>query len=191
MRHQVSPALGFTQRLHKKKRQRLGGNALWCVWCVWCVVCVVCVVWWCGGVVVCDTLKTPCVGSKRFRVYQQHAHMLKHMCACCRYTRMRFEPTHGEVGRGEGLWWGWWGWEGGGGVLFPLYLSSLLSFSLPSFSLSPLSATMTMITRPVGLSLCTHGSDLPESQSACTLAHSLFGGTCSYHITVQASCHLE
>ena len=50
---------------------------------------------------------------------------------------------------------------------------------------------MTMITRPVGLSLCTHGSDLPESHSACTLAHSLFGRTCSYQKTEQASCHLE
>ena len=34
---------------------------------------------------------------------------------------------------------------------------------------------MTMITRPAGLSLCTHGSNLPECQSACTLAHSVFG----------------
>ena len=32
-----------------------------------------------------------------------------------------------------------------------------------------------MITRPAGLSVCTHGSDLPECQSARTLAHSLFG----------------
>ena len=34
---------------------------------------------------------------------------------------------------------------------------------------------MTMITRPLGLSLCTHGSNLPECQSACTSAHSLLG----------------
>ena len=55
------------------------------------------------------------------------------------------------------------------GVLFSL---SLLSSR--SCRLSPLlSVTMTMITRPVGLSLCTHGSDLPECQSAWTLAHSL------------------
>ena len=67
---------------------------------------------------------------------------------------------------------------------------SLLTFSSLS-SLSSHSATMTMITRPDGLSMCTHGSDLPESQSDCTLAHSLFGGTRSYHIPVQASCHLE
>ena len=25
------------------------------------------------------------------------AHMLKHVCACCRYTRRRFERTHGDV----------------------------------------------------------------------------------------------
>ena len=46
--------------------------------------------------------------------------------------------------------------------LFPL-LSSLSSFS----------ATMTMITRPIRLSLCTHGSGLSECQSAWTWAHSL------------------
>ena len=35
---------------------------------------------------------------------------------------------------------------------------------------------MSIITRPVGsLSLCTHGSNLLECQSACTLAYSLFG----------------
>ena len=43
------------------------------VWCVVCVVvCSVCAVW-CGGVVVCGTLKTPCVGSKCFRVSVQNA----------------------------------------------------------------------------------------------------------------------
>ena len=52
-------------------------HMVWCgvVWCVWCV-CGVCV---CGVCVVC------------------HAHMLKHMCAWCRYTRRRFERTHGGV----------------------------------------------------------------------------------------------
>ena len=50
------------------------------------------------------TLKTPCVDSKRFpcvdsrrpRVCRQHAHMLFSMWAWCRYTRGRFEPTHGK-----------------------------------------------------------------------------------------------
>ena len=56
------------------------------------VVCVcVCGVVWCG------TLKTPCVDSKRPRVYRHHTHMLKHMCAWCRYTRGRFESRHGGV----------------------------------------------------------------------------------------------
>ena len=133
----------------------------------------------------------PCVLAERPHV--------EHMRAFCRYTRMRCEPTHGDVfnhTHGE---------EGRGGRVVVVVFSSL-TFSLPSLSLfrrsfsllssrscrlSPLSATMTMITRPVGLFLCTHGSDLPESQSAGTLAHSLFGRTCSYHVTVQASCHLE
>ena len=49
-------------------------------------------------------------------------------------------------------------------------LSSLLS------SLSSLSATMTTNDHSSSrLSLCTHGSNLPECRSACTLAHSLFG----------------
>ena len=57
-----------------------------------------CAVW-------CGTLKTPlcpfktppCVDSKRPRVYRHHANMLKHMCAWCRYTRGRFERTHGPL----------------------------------------------------------------------------------------------
>ena len=66
------------------------------------VVCVRCGVW-------CDTLKnpacplntSPCVRPKRPRLYRHHAHMLKHVCAWCRYTRGRFERTHGveEGGR--------------------------------------------------------------------------------------------
>ena len=62
-----------------------------------CVGGVVCAVW-------CGTLKTPCVDSKRFpcvdskrpRVCRQHAHMLFNMWAWCRYTRGRFESTHGK-----------------------------------------------------------------------------------------------
>ena len=43
------------------------------------------------------TKRTPCVDSKRFRVYRHHAHMWKQMCAWCWYTRGRFECTHGGV----------------------------------------------------------------------------------------------
>ena len=120
--------------------------------------------------------KNLCVGSKRLRVYRQNALMCYHMRAFCGYTRKRFEPTHGDVlnlhtERRER-----------GGVIFYLSSSSSIpsfyslslflslpllyhSLSLSSFSslfslLSSLSATMTMIARPVG-SLCTHGSDLP------------------------------
>ena len=46
---------------------------------------------------VCTFKTSPCVDSKRHRVYRHHAHMLKHMCAWCRYTRRRLEPTHGDV----------------------------------------------------------------------------------------------
>ena len=44
---------------------------------------------------VCPSKKPPCVDSKRPRVYRHHAHMCYHMCAWCRYTRRRFESTHG------------------------------------------------------------------------------------------------
>ena len=56
------------------------------------VVCVRCGVW-------CET--SPCVHSKRPRVCRHHAHMLKHMCAWCQYTRGRFERTHGDVLNGH------------------------------------------------------------------------------------------
>ena len=69
--------------------------------CVWCV----CGVWesvWCG-----TQKKSPCVDSKRPRVYRHHARRRLHMRAWCRYTQGRFESTHGgfldgHTGRGEG-----------------------------------------------------------------------------------------
>ena len=82
-------------------------------WC--CVLCcgVVCAVLWCGV----KRWKTPCVHSKHSRVYVQNipvctfktspcmpaqrAHMLKHVCAWCRYTLGRFERTHGDVLNGH------------------------------------------------------------------------------------------
>ena len=67
---------------------------LWCVCGV--VYSVVCVVWHAENPV-CPFKTCPCVRSKRPRVYRHHAHMLKHMCAWCRYTRGRFERTHGHV----------------------------------------------------------------------------------------------
>ena len=83
------------------------------VWCCGCCVVLCCVVvLWCVCGVVCGTVKKtvcpletcPCVRSKRPRVYRQHAHMLKHMCAWCRYTRGCFGRTHGHFlsGHGEG-----------------------------------------------------------------------------------------
>ena len=77
-----------------------------CWWCVCRRVCL-CGVVWCGVVcaVRCGTLKnpvyglptrSPCVDSKRLRVYRHHAHMLFSMWAWCRYTRGRFESTHGK-----------------------------------------------------------------------------------------------
>ena len=56
----------------------------WCL-CVWCVVLSgvwLCVVWcllWCGTLKtsVCAFNPSPCVRSKRSRVYRQHAHMYK------------------------------------------------------------------------------------------------------------------
>ena len=71
-----------------------------------CVCVVLCGVVWCGVVcaVWCGTLKAPCVDSKRFpcvdstrpRVCRQHAHMLFGVWAWYRYTRGRFESSHGK-----------------------------------------------------------------------------------------------
>ena len=104
--------------------------------CVVSVVCVVCVV---GvsrvqvrNVSVCRFKTHPCVPAKRAHV--------ELMCAFCRHTRMRFEPTHGDVlsihtgrrGKGGG---GGVGWGGGGrGSLLSLFL-----FSLPALVVSLLS----------------------------------------------------
>ena len=67
----------------------------WCVWWWWwCVV-------WHRENPVCPLKTSPCVRSKRSRVYRHHAHMLKHMCAWCRHTRGRFERTHLRVLNGH------------------------------------------------------------------------------------------
>ena len=46
---------------------------------------------------VCGFKTSPCVRSKRPRVYRHHAHIFQHMYAWCRHTRGRFECTHGGV----------------------------------------------------------------------------------------------
>ena len=64
---------------------------------LWCVV--VCGVW-------CGTLEKPRVSTQHVSmcafktspfVPAPRAHMLKHVCALCRYKRRRFERTHGDV----------------------------------------------------------------------------------------------
>ena len=132
--------------------------------CVWmCVVSAVCCVWcvWRGLArrkpPVCRFRTDPCMPEKRPHVFN--------MRAFCQYTRKRFEPTRGDVlnlhtEKRK---------ERGVSLLSRLLFSSLFPL------LSSLSSLSDEITRPIGLSLCTHGSDLPENQSAFTLAHSLFG----------------
>ena len=59
-----------------------------------CGVCGVCgVTHW--NKTVCRFKTSSCVGSKRPRVHRHHAHMCFNMYAWCRYTRGRFESTHG------------------------------------------------------------------------------------------------
>ena len=122
----------------------------------------------------CRSKTHPCVPAKRPHVFN--------MRAVCRYTRKRSEPTHGDVSnlhakRREGRRVR----EGGGSLLslFPsLFLSSVVLFL---FSLSLLSSSLSSLSNNDNdhsssrFSLYTHGSDLPECQSAWTLAHSLFG----------------
>ena len=74
-----------------------GSLFTWCGVCVVCVVCVMCVVW-CGTLKkkpCVDSKRPTCARSKRPRACWHHAHMLKHTCAWCRYTRRRFESRHG------------------------------------------------------------------------------------------------
>ena len=49
----------------------------------------------CDDPPVCPLKTPPCVDSKRPRVCRHHAHMCFNMWAWCRYTRGRFERTHG------------------------------------------------------------------------------------------------
>ena len=147
----------------------------WCCVVLLCVLCVLCVLWCLLGCVcgVCCVVLLCCLAHGRPPLLFQNG-----ACSTC----ARFAGTHGSVlnrthgdvsnrhmGRREGE-----------GVLFSLsslpslFLSSVsfsFSCSLPSlvFSLFSLSNNDNDHSSS-RLSLCTHGSDLPESQSACTLA---------------------
>ena len=139
---------------------------------VWCVLSVCGAAWQAEKPSVCRFKTSPCVGSKRFRVYKQNARM----CSTCG----RFAGTHGSVlnlhmETFQNLLHGEEGERGFSSLSFslhpslPLFLPLLLFFSLPSslslllfssFVIFPflflfpsslsLSITMTMITRPVG-----------------------------------------
>ena len=120
--------------------------------------------------------------EKRSRVYVQNAPVCTFKTpashwtrAFSKYTRKRFERSHGSVlnvHTGESL---------SPRVSLLSYVSFFLSRSLSARlslslvgSLCLFSITMTMIASPVG-SLCTHGPSCPEYQSARALAHSLLG----------------
>ena len=151
-------------------------------WCVLCVRCGVCGVW--RGLAreklpVCRFQTPPCVPAKRAHVFN--------MCAWCRHTRRRFEHYT------------WRRFEPTEPLSLSPSLSLVPSFSLPSFSSFSLSLVLFLRSLPSlffsfsfsalfsslsnndndhsssGLSLCTHGSDLPECQSAWASVHSLFG----------------
>ena len=142
---------------------------LWCVWW-WCLVCW-CVCGACCGVCVWRGLargKPPCVSSKRLRLYVQNASCVparrahvEHMGAFSRYTRSRFERTHGGV----------WSLHKEGLSLLVSFLLSLFRRSFPSFSSFVLFSLLSSLSNNDNdhsssqLSLCTHGSDLPECQS--------------------------
>ena len=71
-----------------------GALCAWCVcWVVWCLRCAVCAVcgaaWHAENTSECRFKTSPCVGSKRIRVYRQNARMLN--------TCARFAGIHGCV----------------------------------------------------------------------------------------------
>ena len=107
-----------------------------CAWCVLCVCGVVCVVCVWRG-------KHPNVGSKRLRVQVQNARMLN---TCARFAGAHggFSNLHTEA------------------TLSHPSFSSWLSFSSLFFSLSNNDNDHSSS----GLSLYTHGYDLPECRSA-------------------------
>ena len=147
-----------------------------CMCGVWCGVVLFCVVWLLGM-----RKNPPCVDSKRLRECVQDASVCTGKTPACvghagvpRYTRKRFESTHG-------------------GFFRLLCLSCSLSVFL---ALSSLSATMTMITCPVG-SLCVHTA-LTSQSVGLRVLWLIFpvGRTCSHHarnncpgFTMQASRH--
>ena len=62
---------------------------VWRVGCaVWCVVCN-------AQKPVCRFKTRPCERSKRLRVNREHVRMFKRMRTCCRFTRRRFQFSHG------------------------------------------------------------------------------------------------
>ena len=85
---------------------------------VCCVRCDVCgAAWRAEKNHVCRFKTSPCVGSKRFRVYRQNARMCS---TCARFAGTHggvFERSHGEEGRRVGR-----------GVLSSLFLSSVVLF---------------------------------------------------------------
>ena len=184
-KHSLS-RLKITPAVHDSKHSFVCACSVVCVLCAWwCLVCCVSVgVCVCVCVGVCGATwhaenppcvgfqTSPCVRSKRLRVYRKHARM----CSTC----ARFSGTHGGVLNVHT--------ETFGGE--PLSLSPLVlpTFSLPSFS-SLFSSLLFSIFFSLlfslrnndsdhsssRLSLCTHGSDLPECQSPWASVHSLFG----------------
>ena len=145
---------------------------------VWCVVSVVCVRGVCGCVLsVCNAAghaeNPPHVPAKRPHV--------EHMRAFRRYTRKRFEPTHGDVLNQH---------TGSASL-------SLSSFSLPSFFLLSFSHSLSLLSCLLSL-LSQRNNDNDHSFSRLSLYTFPVWRTCSHHernncpgITVQASCHLE
>ena len=130
----------------------------WCamcgVWCAWCVRGVCCVV----VLSVCSAAwhaeNPPCVGSKRLRVKVQNASVCTGKTRACS-THVRVLPLHSLPSFSSS-------------VLFPSFsFSALFSRLLPFLSNNDNDHSSNR------LSLCAHGSDLPECQSAWAKAHSL------------------
>ena len=64
-------------------------------------LCLLVVLWSCCCCVVVYTLKKTRVYVQNVAMSTGTAYMLKHMCAWCRYTRGRFERTHGDALNGH------------------------------------------------------------------------------------------
>ena len=169
------------------------GVGVQCVVCGVCGVCCLCGAAWHAENPVCRFQTSPCVGSKRIRVYSAKRRIVEHMRSFCQYTRRRLNlhtETFGNLHKG----------------CLSLSLSSPSLFLLVLSSLS-LFLRAFLVLFSLLFTLSNNDNDHSSSRLSPVYTRALTClsvlwlipcRTCSHHarnncpgITVQTSCHLE